>query len=145
MEGNMSIDKQSAHQAIRVYPQQRSDYFSELVRSVLSRMDSELSGVPERGSVGCQQVLFDIDLDGSRYVLIKAVQKEARGLQLSPRQREIVRRVALGHQNKVIAAAFGISTWTVSTHMRRIFTKLGVSSRAAMVAKAAELGDTRGA
>jgi DNA-binding CsgD family transcriptional regulator len=28
-----------------------------------------------------------------------------------------------------------ISSWTVSTHLRRIFTKLGVSSRAAMVAK----------
>ena len=125
----MSIDKQGAQQ---------------LVRSVLSRIDPELSGVPECGSESAQQVLFDIDLDGSRYVLIKAVPKQARGLQLSPRQREIVRRVALGHQNKVIAAAFGISTWTVSTHMRRIFTKLGVSSRAAMVARAAELGDTRG-
>ena len=104
-----------------------------------------LGSLDATASQSSQQVLFDIDLDGSRYVLIKAVPKPARGLPLSPRQREIVRRVALGHQNKVIAAAFGISTWTVSTHMRRIFTKLGVSSRAAMVAKAAELGDTRSA
>jgi DNA-binding CsgD family transcriptional regulator len=143
MEGNMSIDKQNDDQAIRVHPQLRSEYFSELVKSVLRRMESGITDVPEHGGAAdSQQVLFDIDLDGSRYLLIKAVHKEARKCALSPRQREIVRRVALGHQNKVIAAAFGISTWTVSTHLRRIFTKLGVSSRAAMVAKAAALGES---
>jgi len=141
MEGNMSIDKQNDSRAIRIHPQPGSEYLSELVRWVLSRMESGIAEVPERGSCGSgQQVLFDIDLDGSRYLLIKAVHKEAPKPALSPRQREIVRRVALGHQNKVIAAAFGISTWTVSTHLRRIFSKLGVSSRAAMVARAAELG-----
>jgi DNA-binding CsgD family transcriptional regulator len=33
-----------------------------------------------------------------------------------------------------------ISLWTVDTHIRRVFAKLGVRSRSAMVAQLAELG-----
>jgi DNA-binding CsgD family transcriptional regulator len=86
-----------------------------------------------------EQVLFDIDVDGNRYLLIKTVPVERCALSLSPREREIVRMVALGRQNKVIAAVLNISSWTVCTHLRRIFAKLGVTSRAAMVAKVADI------
>jgi DNA-binding CsgD family transcriptional regulator len=40
----------------------------------------------------------------------------------------------------VIADVLNISSWTVCTHLRRIFAKLGVGSRAAMVAQLLELG-----
>jgi DNA-binding CsgD family transcriptional regulator len=60
-------------------------------------------------------------------------------VQLSPREQEIVRMVAEGHPNKVIAAVLNISTWTVGTHLRRIFAKFGVGSRAAMVARYLEI------
>jgi DNA-binding CsgD family transcriptional regulator len=53
--------------------------------------------------------------------------------QLSPRERQIAHLVGLGHTNKTIAGLLGISLWTVSTHLRRTFAKLGVSTRAAMV------------
>lgn len=53
---------------------------------------------------------------------------------LSPREIEIVRLVGAGHTNKTIAVVLDISLYTVSTHLRRIFAKLGVSTRAAMVA-----------
>jgi DNA-binding CsgD family transcriptional regulator len=95
--------------------------------------------IDETVGTGPEQVLFDVDVDGDRYVLIKMVQVERNVLSLSPREREIVRMVALGRQNKVIAGALSISSWTVCTHLRRIFAKLGVTSRAAMVAKVAEL------
>ena len=36
--------------------------------------------------------------------------------------------------NKVIADVLDVSLWTVGTHLRRIITKLGVNSRAEMVA-----------
>jgi hypothetical protein len=48
--------------------------------------------------------------------------------------------VAEGHPNKVIAAVLSISPWTVGTHLRRIFAKFGVGSRAAMVARWLEIG-----
>ena len=58
----------------------------------------------------------------------------------SAREKEIVRLVAKGFATKAIAAVLDLSTWTVATHLRRIFAKLGVSSRAEMVAKALENG-----
>ena len=56
-------------------------------------------------------------------------------LGLSPREYEIVRQVANDRSNKEIAAILGISVWTVSTHLRRVFAKLDVHTRAAMVAR----------
>jgi len=53
---------------------------------------------------------------------------------LSPREREIAVLVAQGHPSKTIAAILGISVWTVMTHVRRIYARFGVQSRAAMVA-----------
>lgn len=52
---------------------------------------------------------------------------------LTPRETQIARLVADGFVNKEIASKLSISEWTVSTHMRRIFAKLGVETRAAMV------------
>ena len=54
---------------------------------------------------------------------------------LTPREQEIVRMVAKGYPNKTIAGVLNISCWTVDTHLRRTFAKLGVASRAAMVAR----------
>lgn len=58
---------------------------------------------------------------------------------LTERELQIVTFVAQGNSNKQIASHLRISEWTVSTHLRRIFVKLGVDSRAAMVYRCAEL------
>ncbi|NEP86154.1 MAG: helix-turn-helix transcriptional regulator [Okeania sp. SIO2C2] len=58
---------------------------------------------------------------------------------LTERELQIVKLVAHGNVNKQIAGKLHISEWTVSTHIRRIFAKLGVDSRAAMVYKCASL------
>jgi DNA-binding NarL/FixJ family response regulator len=54
---------------------------------------------------------------------------------LTGRELQIVSLVAEGRVNKQIAGDLHISEWTVSTHLRRIFCKLGVDTRAAMVSK----------
>lgn len=60
-------------------------------------------------------------------------------LPLTPRELEIVVMVSSGLVNKVIADRLGISDCTVSTHLRRIFAKLRVDSRAEMVYRCAHL------
>lgn len=57
---------------------------------------------------------------------------------LSRRETEVALMVAQGYPNKTIATALEISSFTVSSYLRRIFAKLGVNTRAAMVARALE-------
>lgn len=52
------------------------------------------------------------------------------GESLTPREREIAFLVAQGRSSKEIAEALVLSVRTVDNHLQRVFTKLGVSSRA---------------
>jgi ATP/maltotriose-dependent transcriptional regulator MalT len=54
---------------------------------------------------------------------------------LTGRELQIATLVAEGLVNKEIADRLSISEWTVCTHVRRIYTKLGVSTRGAMVSR----------
>jgi DNA-binding CsgD family transcriptional regulator len=87
-----------------------------------------------------EETIFDIEVDGARYLLIRLPRPAQVHARLSPREQEIVRLVALGHSNKIIGDVLNISSWTVCTHLRRIFAKLGVGSRAAMVARLPAIG-----
>jgi DNA-binding CsgD family transcriptional regulator len=100
----------------------------------------EKSSASASSDSGGENVLVDTEVEGARYLLVRMPQVEGVRVQLSPREQEIVRMVAKGHPNKVIADVLNISAWTVCTHMRRIFAKLGVGSRAAMIARLLELG-----
>jgi DNA-binding CsgD family transcriptional regulator len=57
---------------------------------------------------------------------------------LSAREAEVLRLIAAGISNKEIAATLHLSVKTVSRHLSNIFTKIGVSSRAAATAFAFE-------
>jgi ATP/maltotriose-dependent transcriptional regulator MalT len=57
---------------------------------------------------------------------------------LTAREAEVLRLVAQGRTNRQIAADLVISEHTVSRHLSNIFTKLGVTSRAAATAHAYE-------
>ena len=58
---------------------------------------------------------------------------------LSERELQIATLIAQGMSNKQMANLLQISEWTVATHIRRIFIKLKVDSRAAMVYYCASL------
>jgi DNA-binding NarL/FixJ family response regulator len=57
---------------------------------------------------------------------------------LTDRELEVLRLVSAGRTNKEIAAALVLSEHTVARHVQNIFTKVGVSSRAAATAFAFE-------
>lgn len=59
---------------------------------------------------------------------------------LSDREREVLTQLASGKTNREIAAVLHISQHTVGRHVENVFTKLGVTSRAAATARAFELG-----
>lgn len=52
---------------------------------------------------------------------------------LTPREREVMERIAAGKANKVIALELGISERTVELHRSRVMHKLGVGSVAELV------------
>ena len=59
---------------------------------------------------------------------------------LTTREAEVLRLVARGHSNKDIAADLDISVKTVETHKANGMTKLGLTSRAALVRYGVEAG-----
>ena len=80
-----------------------------------------------------------LEHDNVRCVLVVSPQVPRHAL--SPRELQIARLVAEGATNRAIASSLEISLWTVSTHMRRIFAKLDVCSRAEMVAQFFSVAD----
>jgi DNA-binding CsgD family transcriptional regulator len=107
-----------------------------LVRRLVSDIVGEDRG-GGRGTGRADLVILDVEVDGVRCLLLRVPEAQA---PLSPRELEIARMVAKGYPNKTIASVLDISTWTVASHLRRVFSKLGVSSRAAMVARLLEDG-----
>lgn len=86
------------------------------------------------------ELLLDVQLGEARYLLLSVASPPTDEITLSPREREIVHLVARGYPNKAIAQTLEISPWTVNTYLRRIFAKLGVTSRAEMVASSMNAG-----
>ena len=109
----------------------------DLIRSLIALL-AGMRPTPRASSANLEEIIFDGEVEGFRYLLVRLPPSDLLQTNLSPREQEIVRMVAQGHPNKIIAAVLNISSWTVCTHLRRIFLKLGVTSRAAMVARLLE-------
>jgi DNA-binding CsgD family transcriptional regulator len=130
-----SVPRKEKETVPEVFVIQRAE---ELIQSLIATLEQlvpqDLDTLPK------EEVLLDRIIGRSHYVLIRTPAVPSDRVPLSPRENEIVRMVARGHSTKVIADVLNISCWTVSAHLRRIFTKLGVTSRPAMIARLAEEG-----
>lgn len=130
-----------------------------LVRQVTSSPPRKLV---QTTNMMVNEVIFESDVDGVHYYLVRCSQEKSishppfpsqenpsldgdadhsyeypnnseEKINLSPREQAIAKLVAQGLSNKCIGIRLQISPWTVATHLRRIFVKLGVTSRTAMI------------
>jgi DNA-binding CsgD family transcriptional regulator len=126
---------QPSPSAARVAP-----IFRTCIRKIVAQSDHsrKTNATNSDDSTEADHVLMDVEIDGVRCLLVRSEKPTKAVVKLSPREQEIVRMIAKGYPNKAIAAVLEISSWTVCTHLRRVFAKLGVSSRAAMVARILE-------
>lgn len=111
---------------------------TDLLVQFLAKIPVNPNSIANRSNgAGADTILGIVDRDGLRFTLTcSPCPKEcATSIVLSPREKEIVRLVMKGISTRGIAQLLEISPWTVSTHLRRIFLKLGVSSRPEMVAQ----------
>jgi len=112
-----------------------------------TREHSPSRPLPPIGPYAPEPLAEEVTINGHRYRLVSDLDEighPPRPVAVPPcspvelltaRETQIVMLVADGMVNKQIAAALQISEWTVSTHLRRIFAKLNVDTRAAMVTR----------
>lgn len=79
---------------------------------------------------------------GASTLVMRQAQASTTRPKLSPRELEVLRRIAEGEPTKQIAFALGVSTKTVETHRSNLFSKLGVSSVAELTKYAIRHGLT---
>lgn len=82
-------------------------------------------------------------LGGARYrsaELMRQLEKMSEAPVLTPREMQILSRIASGHNNREIAAALSISAKTVDRHRSNLMAKLGVHSVAELMAFALREG-----
>ena len=79
----------------------------------------------------------------SRDVLQSSPEAVERNVELSAREREVLRYVADGKSNKEIGVILGISTRTVETHRARLMRKLDLHSMNQLVRFVSRFGSSR--
>lgn len=82
--------------------------------------------------LGDRDLGIGIIVEGAQPVMLSEVIAGAYGL--TPREREITALAAQGRSTRQIASALGISPFTVQDHLKAVFGKTGVQSRAELVA-----------
>jgi len=121
----------------------------KVVALTASTDDARMMGVLRAGAVGY------VRKDAEPEVLLAAVRAVAQGKtyidpsvsrqmlqatatldELTPRETEVLRQLALGRSNKEIADALSISDETVKTHVGHVFSKLQVENRSQAIVQA---------
>jgi two-component system response regulator NreC len=80
---------------------------------------------------------FDLDIAGPKESRTMSALVDDR---LSPREVEVLRLIALGHTSVEVAQKLHLSPRTIETHRAHIHSKLGLTTRAELVAHALRCG-----
>ena len=114
----------------------------ENVKPVLERMESavrqllaEYASDLQNGDFGDQcrgPGLVKVDQGSYTYVLARFRSRSGKTSALTRREEDVVRLVAQGLPNKVIAKELNLTPATIAAYLRRIYRKVDVDSRAAL-------------
>lgn len=121
---------------------------------VASMFSAGVDGYITKGEGGDEMVrAVEAVLDGARPVsrdvagfmldIDEAVVSDAGVTRLTPREREVCERIALGDTYRECAARLGMSVKTLENHMDHVFRKLEVQSRHQLTARLIEDGFIR--
>lgn len=112
------------------------DLLQDLLQQIVDRADLLQVSTGLSIADATSEVIIETHIDGIRYYLVRCPSPVSdERVHLTPREQSIAQLVAQGFPNKSIAKQLKISPWTVATHLRRLFAKLGVSTRSEMIAK----------
>jgi ATP/maltotriose-dependent transcriptional regulator MalT len=82
----------------------------DLVRFLLMRISTSNGRPIEiQQDFDAEEIILDTEIDGVRYLFVRLPKSSQARVRLSPREQEIVRMVAQGHSNKIIADVLNIS------------------------------------
>jgi DNA-binding NarL/FixJ family response regulator len=142
-EGNASVAIEPLRRAWKVWQEVDAPYIAARIRVLVGQAC---------GALGDEEGML-LELDAAREVFerlgaaadvarlaVREGRTEARTHGLTPRELEVLRLVASGKTNKLIAKELCLSEKTVDRHVSNIFTKVNVASRAAATAYAYEHG-----
>jgi DNA-binding NarL/FixJ family response regulator len=111
--------------------------------SILAAFDAGAIGyIPKTSKPDVMIAALKLVAAGGTYVPPEALEggMERADLDLTRRQKDVLRLILKGYNNQRIATELAISPATVKQHAHAIFTALGVSTRAEAVIAAARLG-----
>ncbi|NJK40005.1 MAG: helix-turn-helix transcriptional regulator [Oscillatoriales cyanobacterium SM2_3_0] len=115
--------------------------FHEIIEQLVKQIDNSLAfPILQKTEESIDEIVFESHVGNTHYYLVRSRSQFEleHSTHLSPREQAIARLVAQGLPNKLVGKHLGISRWTVATHLKRIYKKLGVTSRAAMTSKLVE-------
>ena len=117
---------------------------SHAVECVLRALLALLEPAAARAQPPSADIVGEISLDDRVYTITRSAPPAPDGaVALSAREREIAGLIARGYTINMVAMMLGISAATARTHVRRIYAKLDVGTRGAMVARLVDAGVIR--
>ena len=139
VEGEPRSALKSLRMASSLWRELEAPYEGARVRTLIARA-CEALGDAETAAMELDAARAVFRELGARPDLVAVDAKPKSPSGLSAREAEVLRLVAAGRSNGAIAEHLVISEKTVARHVSNIFTKLGLSSRAAATAYAYEHG-----
>jgi DNA-binding CsgD family transcriptional regulator len=139
-EGRTQVALSILREAFELWQQGEAPYETAQVRLLIALACRELADVESADlEFDAARVVFErlgATPDLARLDSLHNRAKQANRRGLTARELQVLRQIAAGKTNKAIAAELFVSERTIDRHVSNIFTKLGVTSRAAATAYA---------